>query len=180
MKVVTGKYGIEVKVKEMTKARDDISSLKCVTRSCHSTSYLSDLFEYICTNRSNKTMPICRILRSSESDVKAYYNNSLSNLHMPLGRVNNYKPRKINTLMTSYRARTILLGKYELKSQGRIKVKEAYLGDLKFLIVGYDDKRKMLLSVKDAKISINHVGIYTEEPYIIDIFENMFETVWAP
>jgi hypothetical protein len=58
-------------------------------------------------------------------------------------------------------------------------VKDYDIGDLRFVIVEYSNKtRNMMIFTKDTGPIGNIVGAYSDETYIIQIFNNIFDLLW--
>lgn len=67
----------------------------------------------------------------------------------------------------------------ELERKNYVEAKEYYFGEIIFLIMENNSGiQKLLFLVKDKGNINNRVGLYTESPYIIDMFNLLFENAW--
>lgn len=70
-----------------------------------------------------------------------------------------------------YKKRLVLLEKYDTRNYD--------IGDLRFILVEYCDGDKVIIFLtRDTGPLGTIIGIYSEESYIIEIFNNIFNTVW--
>ena len=67
-----------------------------------------------------------------------------------------------------------------LETDDMVEVKDFYFGELRFLIVeDSSGGKKLLFSARDRGPMMNRVGLYTEEPYIVESFANLFDNTWS-
>jgi len=121
-----------------------------------------------------------RVLRTSNELASNDCANSVHNLNLCLGDILNpigYRDDLIGYLNENYINRNNCIN--YLRDIGCIQLREYYFDNVDFMLIEYvGGKRMLLFIVRDTGPTANRIGLYTEEPYLIDIFNNLFETAW--
>ena len=184
-RVITGKRGIGNKSNEMVGEDKDIISLRCVTKSCTMVRDIEKcIYRQYEKNREkeeeqeNTTLDY-RIIKAPWERVIEDFNKSANTIPFSLGSIfriirgENYAKK----YKEEYERRLKILAK--LEDKGNVKVKDFYFGDIRFLIVvDSSGDKKLLFSARGGGPMMDRVGLYTEEPYIVESFANLFDTSW--
>lgn len=125
-----------------------------------------------------------RVLKTSSKLALNDCGNHIDKLNLCLGdilRPLSYRAELKEDLKKNYERRNRCIN--YLKDIGCIQLGEYYFDNLDFLVINYlnelgEEKRTLLFIVRDTGPTANRIGLHTEEPYIIDIFEDLFEKGW--
>ena len=179
--VITGKNGIREKSNLMLGENEDRISMKCVTKSCTMVKDIEGAIRQKYQEQGEKEGK--KEIRLNYKIIKAPKDRSIEDFK---NAVNNL-PFSIEwlrkkTMIKGYIANllegaAILKG---LETDDMVEVKEFYFGELRFLIVeDSSGGKKLLFSARDRGPMMNRVGLYTEEPYIVESFANLFDNTWS-
>lgn len=157
----------------------EVKSIKCATRSLR---LLSDIEEYI--YKQYKDMHgedgievDYRLLKAPEETALGYYTNAIMSLQPSLGDIVRKRKKAIEDFKNTYSKnleKLETLGKSQM-----LNYRDYNFSESVFLITEYTNGAKNLLIVaKDTSPRMSRVGLYTEEPYIIDTFANAFDYAW--
>ena len=183
-RVITGQRGISDKSNEMVVEDKEIISLRCVTKSC---TMVRDIEEGIRRQYEKqgeregqeKKKLDYRIIKAPWEKVIENFNKSANTPPFSLGSIfrmiqgENYAKK----YKEEYEGQLKILDK--LKEEGKVKVKDFYFGEIRFLIImDSSGGKKLLFSARGGGPMMDRVGLYTEEPYIVESFANLFDTTW--
>lgn len=153
------------KIDEMFKEpkSDYLSSCRCITKSCTLTAYIDKYIRehHKLVNKFNeinnkKIIPDYRVIKS------------------PL----NEKYSEIDQEKTEYSKRIQKLDQAHI--DGLINKIDHNFNDFRLLILTYGGGiERMLIITTDKGPRLTRVGLYTEEPYIISLFINIFDCSWS-
>jgi len=180
-KSITGREGIAKKLNQLFNNSSRIINVRCVTKSCTMPYEIRGLIEneYARMHEdilANRVKPCYRILRSPERYVFRDYYTRIINMKVSMDMLRD-KTRLMQEYKNDYDKK--LKSLLELKEQKLVDEKSYYFGQMRFIILDYENgDRKMLMIVKDTSIRKSRVGLFTEEPYIINVFQSMFDSIW--
>ena len=157
-----------------------IVSIKCVTR----TLVLAELLENNIRKQriSNPTFHDgirldYRILISPGNQALIDRRDAINALPLSLANFTKYKTQIYEDSVDEYNQRTRSLS--DLQNIGYVTVRSNYFKDVVFVITQNQlGLKKLLYLVKDKSAINSSVGLYTEQPYVIELFENIFENAW--
>lgn len=111
----------------------------------------------------------------AEADYRAF----IKSLPWSIFNILKKEGELVQKFKSEYQQRSSLLR--NLKHDKLAISKEGYCGDLIFLITRNDqNQRKILFLVREKSTLNGRVGLYTIQPYIINIFEKFFDESWSP
>lgn len=183
--VITGIYGKNDNIEKLLKdifENDIIIKIKCVSKSLVFIDLIGKhIIDQVITNSEKlKQQNIefdYQILKSPRERALEDRKNALLNL--PFSLTNSLKNREglFKEFEYEYNVREAYLN--ELERKNYVKVNECYFGDMIFILTeNSSGLRKLLFLVKDKGNINNRVGLYTEAPYVINIFYIIFENAW--
>lgn len=157
-----------------------VEEIKCVTKSLVLAENILDHIED--QHKKGKTINF-KILKSPKQ-------NAFNDFEIAIKR----RPLSLGLLITNHIRGDSTLNKYnrfidgyvlrdrDLEACQRyygIQIKEYYFKSVIFMVAKYaDGSKKLLFSIRDKGPMMNRVGLYTEELYIINIFERIFDDIW--
>jgi hypothetical protein len=179
--VITGKNGIREQSKQMFEKNKDIKSMKCVTKSCTMVKDIEGAIRQIYKEQREKEGKKeiklnYKIIKAPIDRAIEDFENAVNNL--PLSMEWLFKKSMIKNYVANLLKRNVILNR--LITEGMVEAKEFNFGELRFLIV--EDSRgckKLLVSARDRGPLMDRVGLYSEEPYIVESFANLFDTTWS-
>jgi hypothetical protein len=178
-RVITGISGERDNIQKLLKEIFDdniIVKIKCVTKSL----VFVDLIGNHIIGQAITHPEIqfnYRILKSPKNRALDDRMNALLNL--PFSLTNSLKNREglYREFKHEYNIRDAFLN--ELRQHYNVKAYNYYFGETMFLVMeNASGIQKLLFLVKDKGNINNRVGLYTESPYIIDMFSMLFENAW--
>ena len=155
--------------------------MRCVTKSCTLPCEVRRLVENEYARMqedisANRVRPCYRIFRAPERYVFRDYFTQLNKMPVSLDRLKDKALLMEEYRREYYKKFGMLL---DLKRRGLIEEKSYYFGQMRYIILDYENgDRKMLMIVKDKSIRRSRIGLFTEEPYIINMFQSMFDSIW--
>jgi hypothetical protein len=179
--VITGKKGIREQSNQMFGKNKDIKSMKCVTKSCTMVKDIEGAIRQIYKEQREKKGKKeirlnYKIIKAPTDRAIEDFENAVNNL--PLSMEWLFKKSMIKNYVSNLLKRNVILNR--LITEGMVEAKEFNFGELRFLIV--EDSRgckKLLVSARDRGPLMDRVGLYSEEPYIVESFANLFDTKWS-
>lgn len=159
---------------------DTIVSIKGVTKSLGIIKFTSEsiIMQYdLCTDPENSKIDY-RFLIAPEKMALNSFENAINDL--PYGIFSNNKLRSglTDDFVEEYKDNHSCMA--DLVKKRMIRVKEYDFCGVPFLITenksGY---RRLLFLVKDKGIIGDRVGLYTDDQYLIEAFEDIFKNTWA-
>lgn len=158
-----------------------IISVKCVTK----TLVWIDLLEENIRKQQilNPTFPNklrldYRILKAPKDTALDDYKETIEALPYSFAHITQYGKQICDEAKDEYDLRSEALA--YLQDINYLSARNYYFKDIVYLIT--EDQlgsKKLLYLVKDRSAINSRVGLYTEQPYIIELFENIFENAWT-
>jgi hypothetical protein len=183
LRVITGHKGVDSKLKEMLSRDKVVTKLRCITKSCSILNIIemdiyNQFFEYEERKKQDgqTCKPCLQIINAPEDKFLADLDKSLGKLSQRSIGIFSKRLNKEERINQYNKSKMIL---NNLKNDKMAEVRESYFGDLRFVSIDYENQDKsLMLIVRDGGSLMDRVGVYTEEPYIIDIFINLFDKKW--
>lgn len=164
-------HGLIDKIEQMLKPKtgDEIKTIKCFVKS---SLWLVEQMDRLLGNgdSTTKVNDVSILKRPDKLAIFEYVNSTFKRDPSPDIFLEG-REKDIKEFIKKYLKRSKILKKYTTK--------EYDLGRMAFLLVEYTNKKKcLMLIVLDTGPRMNRIGLYTEEGYVIETFDNLFDCAW--
>lgn len=181
-KVITGITSEKDNIADLLQKifKDKIISIRCVTKSLVWVDLLEKSIRKQSESNRNSDKRVdldYRILKSPRDNALSDYWNAIDALPFPVVKSKKFINDEYNLFLEKYQKRWDKL--LVLNDVGLVNARNYYFKDILFLIVENESRKySLLFLVKDKGNMENRVGLFTEQPYFINIFINIFDTAW--